>query len=314
MKLPLLLAQFLYEHKTLSLPGIGIFTLDPSVIIPDEKNNKETQFIPTVEFKNAAVKEADEELIEFIKRNTGKIRPLAISDLDSYLTLGQQMLNIGKPFYIEGVGTLLKGKDGKFDFVSGQHDVAGIQNNEINKENQSPKKQSLYEETAHPYQSQNNTGRKVIIALAFIAGLAILVWGAYKLYQKNITPETNTVSTPLTNNNDTSAVKIDSQKVSAPPIDSSQLKKPVTKQITKPNKDSLQYKFVILSTNNKDKALKRYNQLLSYLLKIKMQTRDSSSFKLYFTFPASPKDTVHIKDSLNMVYATHTIIELAMNN
>jgi hypothetical protein len=45
-----------------------------------------------------------------------------------------------------------------------------------------------------------------------------------------------------------------------------------------------------------------------------MQTKDSSFFKLYFAFPAVAKDTVHIKDSLNLVYATHTFIEPAMKN
>ena len=36
MKLALLLAQYLYSHKKLDLPGIGTFHLDPSVIIDPE--------------------------------------------------------------------------------------------------------------------------------------------------------------------------------------------------------------------------------------------------------------------------------------
>jgi len=38
LKLPLLLTQFLYKNKKLTLPGIGIFTLDPSAVIPEEHN------------------------------------------------------------------------------------------------------------------------------------------------------------------------------------------------------------------------------------------------------------------------------------
>ncbi len=314
MKLPLLLAEFLYQHKKLSLPGIGIFSLNPSIIIPDEAERNQNLFIPEVEFENAEVNNIDDELIEFIKKNTGKIKPLAIADLESYTTIARQMINIGKPFYFEGIGTLSKGKENKFVFVTGQHDATGTQEHETIKEK--TKNQSAFDEqyTNHP---QSNRGRKVILTLAMIGGVAIIAWGGYKLYEKNASTESNeqTVSVPI---NDTISSKIDSQQISKPNVDSSQIKKEVTAitktQQLKSRNDSLPFKFVILQTNNKFKALRRYNQLLSYLLKIKMQTRDSSFFKLYFAFPAIPKDTVRIKDSLNLVYATHTTIEPAMNN
>ena len=315
MKLPLLLAEFLYQHKKLSLPGIGIFSLNPSIIIPDDAERNQNPFIPEVEFENAEINDIDDELIEFIKKNTGKIKPLAISDLESYTTLAKQMINIGKPFYFEGIGTLSKGRENKFNFVSGQHDATGTQEHDTSKER--TKKQSTFDEQYTSNHSQSNRGRKVILTLAVIAGVAIIAWGGYKLYEKNTPPETNeqAVSVPV---NDTTSNKIDSQQISKPNVDSSQLKKEVTATVKtqqlKSRNDSLPFKFVILQTNNKFKALRRYNQLLSYLLKIKMQTRDSSFFKLYFAFPAIPKDTVRIKDSLNLVYATHTIIEPAMNN
>ena len=73
--------------------------------------------------------------------------------------------------------------------------------------------------------------------------------------------------------------------------------------------DSSWYKFIVLATDKKYKALRRYQQLLSYDLKIKIETKDSSFFKLYFTFPAFSKDTIRIKDSLNRTYATKVFIE-----
>ena len=33
------------------------------------------------------------------------------------------MLNIGKPFYLEGIGTITKNKTGKFDFSPGEYTV-----------------------------------------------------------------------------------------------------------------------------------------------------------------------------------------------
>ena len=69
------------------------------------------------------------------------------------------------------------------------------------------------------------------------------------------------------------------------------------------------YKYVILRTHDKSRALRRYNQLLSYELKVLMETRDSGFFKVYFSFASLSKDTIHIKDSLLRVYAHPVTIE-----
>jgi hypothetical protein len=69
------------------------------------------------------------------------------------------------------------------------------------------------------------------------------------------------------------------------------------------------YKFIILSTYNKPHALRRYNQLLGFDLKIHLYEKDSTFFKVYFQFPALAKDTTHIKDSLRREYGHEIIIE-----
>jgi len=69
------------------------------------------------------------------------------------------------------------------------------------------------------------------------------------------------------------------------------------------------YKFVILETTKKGRALRRYNQLLGYQLNIKMDQKDSSYFKLYFPIAATIRYTTHIKDSLVDIYAAHVTIE-----
>ena len=127
MKLPSLLTQYLYKYKKLNLPGIGTFTLDPAAIIPDDHSKNEHETALGIEFKNNPVSQADPELIEFIRVHTGKIRPLAIADLDSYLTLGNEMLNIGKPFYLEGIGTLTKGQEGRFEYTPGEYSTLRIE-------------------------------------------------------------------------------------------------------------------------------------------------------------------------------------------
>ena len=113
MKIPLLLVQYLYKNRKMSLPGLGIFTLDKSVVLPEENDRALLSMPNAVQFQNANIASADKELISFICEHTGKIRPLAISDLDSYLNLGTEMLNIGKPFYLEGIGTITKEQSGQ---------------------------------------------------------------------------------------------------------------------------------------------------------------------------------------------------------
>ena len=75
----------------MSLPGIGIFTLDKSGVLPDVNDRNQHPTPNAVQFQNANIVAAEKELISFICEQTGKIKPLAISDLDSYLNLGTEM-------------------------------------------------------------------------------------------------------------------------------------------------------------------------------------------------------------------------------
>jgi flagellar basal body-associated protein FliL len=301
LKLPLLLTQFLYKYKRLALPGIGIFTLDPSAEIPDG-HSKNLHSIAGIEFKNAVINQPDEDLIQFIQANTGKIKPVAVADLDSYLTLGAEMLNIGKPFFLEGIGTITRQKGSGFDFSPGEYSVVEASNTE--KPDKHSKRKSVLEESQ--FEPQPNNVRKIMLLIALVIGLGVIGWGGYMMYKKNAPEE------PRTNMNvvatDTAAVVTDSAKlVSAKDSVIAAAHEAVAS--TSKSKDTVAYKFIILATYNKERALKRYNQLRSYELKINMYTKDSTFFKVYFTFPAAPRDTVHIKDSLSREYAHSVIIE-----
>jgi hypothetical protein len=75
------------------------------------------------------------------------------------------------------------------------------------------------------------------------------------------------------------------------------------------SQEPVNYKFIVLTSYNKPHALRRYNQLLSFDLKIHLYQKDSSFFKVYFQFPAFARDTTHIKDSLRREYAHEITIE-----
>ena len=103
--------------KTKTICGDRPFEIDPSVHYLIK--HKRLDFGQYIHFTNKNIAKPDDDFIDFIRIHTGKIRPLAESDLDSYLSDGKLLLNIGKPFFLEGIGTLQKARDGAYEFVPG---------------------------------------------------------------------------------------------------------------------------------------------------------------------------------------------------
>jgi hypothetical protein len=341
LKLPQLLSQFLYQTRKLDLPGIGSFTLDSDVVIPQESDKIGQVAATGIHFKNANITAPDDALINFLKEHTGKMKSLTASDLDFFLTTGRQLLNIGKPFYIDGIGTLIKTKDGRLDFTPGEYMVARL-------EDSGPERRVSYDEPQRERESPKNySARQAFLVIGIIVGLVVIGWGGYYLYKRNNfaepAAEKQAVVIPdSTLQKDSSAAAghfpADTTAsatvkpppgatvpVSTPPVATPTPVRPVpaatvpaaTAPVPKvsaatvpvPEGASL-YRFVILATSNKFHALKRYNQLLGYQLNIKMDQKDSAWFKLYFPIAAPPRDTTQIKDSLADVYAApHVYIE-----
>jgi hypothetical protein len=306
LKIPLLLVEYLYKNRKMALPGLGIFTLDESVVLPEENDRTLLSMPNAVQFQNANIAAADKELISFIVENTGKIKPLAISDLDSYLNLGTEMLNIGKPFHLEGIGTITKNRSGKFDFTPGEYTVfkenTPAPNHDKKKLYPSGKKQ-----LNTPPSIQN---RNILKVAALIAALIIVGLGGWMMYKKN--------NPGVTGNNSDSSSVVQTQKPSA--NDSlaavSAARRDSIKNATKDSGQRsmvygqpLTYKFVILITYNKPHALRRYKQLIGFDLKAHLYQKDSTFFKVYFQFPALAKDTIQIKDSLRKQFAHEVTIE-----
>jgi len=289
----------------MSLPGLGIFTLDKSVVLPEENDRVLLSMPNAVQFQNANIAAADKELITFICENTGKIRPLAISDLDSYLNLGMEMLNIGKPFHLEGIGTITKNRSGKFDFSPGEYTLI--------KENSSApgqEKKKVYardkKEVAEQSVVQNRNGLKIV---ALISALLIIGIGGWLIYKKNNTGVSEKNADSNSTVQESQPVISDSVTHSSTKQDTSRLPVAETAIPSTVSSQPAIYKFVILATPNKEYALKRYNQLLGFGFKARLYQKDSSFFKVYFQFPALVKDTIHIKDSLRKEFAHSVRIE-----
>lgn len=304
LRFDLLLAQYLYQHKKLNLPGIGVFEADSSVYTTDE-SDRQKQAMEGITFVNKTILKADDGLIDFIKEQTGKMKPLAISDLESYLTLGKQFLYIGKPFYLEGIGTLQLAKDGSFEFIPGQYITTKLEDPNI--ERSEGKNRSVHEENRIKQESNTNTIKKMLLALLIIGGLTVIGWGGYYFYNMYVNQQSNMVaedSSSLKHTNNSSSSLEDSILTSSTATqakkDSQSLVKSLGVQST-PSNSTVEgnYKFIIETTTDKARALKRYKDLRSFGNKILLQTNDSTTFNLYYSLPATPADTLRIRDSLN---------------
>lgn len=328
----------MYQTKKLDLPGIGSFTLDASAVLPQESDRLGQMPAAGIRFTNANIPTADDILITFIKEHTGKMKSLAAADLDFYLTTGRQLLNIGKAFYLEGIGTLLKNKDGRLDFTPGEYLVTKLDDLHHPDRRTAPPAMG-YDEPPREEVKTNSSPGQTLLLIGIIAGIAIIAFGGYWLYKRNnytepaaesrarVVPDStattaadNTALAGAKPSDSTTAGKKDTalanqQARVANPTDASAAKpatpapNPAIQHSVTPAPGQVLYYFVILRTENKRHALRRYNQLLGYQLNIHMDTKDSSFFKLYFPIAATIRDTTHIRDSLADVYEAKVSIE-----
>lgn len=250
-----------------------------------------------VQFSNTADTELSPELIDFIRTHTGKMTALASSDLESYIMLNKQFLNIGKALYMEGIGTLVKEKGGSFEFTPGDMVME-----RLDERLPEARKSSVFEE--HPrYDTGSGTGRKLAIFLGIAATVGIIIWGGWKWAQKGAEKE---VAAQVAVVQPEPAMQPDTNRVIAtdsisrkPLIDTARINASITES---------RYKFIIETTSNKARATRRYNQLMEIRSGIRMETADSVNFKLYFLLPATIADTTRIKDSLRLFYASRRVL------
>jgi len=285
LKISPLLAQFLINNKQLSLSGLGRFILNDSGEITFQHD--------------ASVKE-DAELVKFIAENTGKMKSLVASDLDSNLELARQFLNIGKPYLFEGIGTLSKNKFGTIEFVQGNYlQEKNKENGGDGRDKTSTTENSFtdYEEMFSPRKPKTPATKSIVTWLVAIAGLSLAVFGGYIVYTKT------------KNKKETVVVKEDIQPII--PTDTLPKKADSTALITKPVDTSGMYRFVIEKAA-RQRAFFRYNYLKENLIDVKMDTKDSIIFSLYFLLPSTPGDTAKKRDSLQRLYSTRgkTVVEL----
>lgn len=183
MKISEILLSFLQKNKRLSLPGLGTFTLaDVAYAIPD-KEQQSAFPQDSVSFVYSATTPEDPALIAEISAITGKIKPLASSDLEALVIQGKQLINISKPFMIDGLGSIQRTNKGEIEFTQWvEADPKGTQARHPEDQSEAIK---FTENYLKPSGKRPVKSKGLTIASLVIVGMVLLGWVGYFVYQQS---------------------------------------------------------------------------------------------------------------------------------
>lgn len=271
MKIEDLIVQHLYKNKEVTLQEIGTFKLAPDIIFPQDEEKEFVMPKDAITFEYNIKAGEDGNLINYIVQHTNKIKPLATSDLESYIMLSKQFLNIGKPLLIPGLGTLLKTQQGNYEFLPGGFisPKAAVEN--------VPLREKIEEEISfrsYGKPQKNKNSLWAVLSIVVLILIAVVVWF---FWDKNVTEK-----------KDSPAITI------AAPILKDTVKTPTNNQAL-PQET---FKVVIKEFPTYAAANKSYTKLSGYGHNLIIYTKDSATFKLAMPFSIPLKDTTIVKDSL----------------
>jgi hypothetical protein len=300
MKIEHLLARHLYNAKTLTLQGIGTFTLPSDFVIPSETDKTPSLQEGSITFTQNFKAAEDPALIDFIVQHSRKMKALASSDLESFLGLGTQFLNIGKPFKLEGIGMLEKNQNGHYDFTQyGQ--IVGAKAEEVPVPLREKRTEPVSYSTEEP-KSNGNT-KKILLGVLGVAALAVSGWAVwYFLANKSVEATESIpqaiVPTPITPapSMDT-ATKKDTLLTSAKPDSINNLTPAVTTGGTT-------FKVVVKTYPTLAIAQKKVAYFATFGHNLVLYNSDTLSYKLAVPFTKPLSDTTWAKDSLYRIFSS----------
>lgn len=286
-----LLAPYLYQHKKLTLPGIGTLELDPSVNVYELKDEALPAGSITFTADRNAV--ADDLFLTFLVENSGKMKILAQSDLDSFINNGLQLLNIGKPFQLNGIGLISRGSFGGFTFEQGtpsNHtgEAAGTHYVLKDRTREKPVEHQLDFSS-----EEKKSSRKPFIWLAGIVALGLIAWAVYLA----IPPKNNP-----TELNDTEQANTDTVAV-LPPVDTSTAATVTTdSSTTAPITDTTHFRLLVRQFSVLTAAEKKAEQMKTSGHQVEVISKDSATHLIILRVNKPLRDTGYVIDSLRKWY------------
>ena len=291
LKIEQVLVHYLLKNKELKLQGIGTFKLEAA--LPDSADPDKPIFIPAdaISFHYDPKVTEDDQLVDFLVQHTKKIKPLASSDLDSFLSLGRQFLNIGKPFVLQNIGTLEKLNSGELAFVGGQPVAQRMEPQRAKIEDEGAEEHE--ENMFNDYQKERKSagGKQTIFVVVSAVVLLLIIWAAWHYLSTDSANEPATTESVVPVS-DSASIR-DSLAIYSPLPDSTG---------NANSSDSSTFKVVVNEYNNLRSASVRLANLKKYNRNVIMYTSDSATYKIAEPFTLPLSDTTRVLDSLNRYY------------
>jgi hypothetical protein len=282
-KFDALISSYLYTNKKVDIEGIGSFKLDDSFVLPPDAEKSAFFPLEGIDFQYNGRAETTPGLIDFIMQHTGKIRSLTTADFSSYVSEIRQFVNIGKAWVIEGIGTLQKTREGKFELIPGE-----VLSERINMH------YSDGEETSEAPVQRKKWLLGVLFTLAILAVVAGLGFGVYVLFIKS------------QDNGSAQQVQTDTSGNTQDTVS----KRPEV--ITPPANDTPNYKVIFETTKLRSRALARTEKLLLFGTTSYYDStviRDTLRYRLFIYKRMAPADTARLKDSLSLYFGRRVKFE-----
>lgn len=301
MKADPFILQQLLNRKNVTLRGIGSFSLDASMSAQEPETPGQ---IPegAIRFTYDPKAPHDESLILLLMQQTGKIRPLALGDLESYLDLALQFLNLGKPFLIEGLGTLQKDASGHVGFFQGAVSSAITE---------TPVNDQVRERSAPDISFASQPKKKKLLTKKRLTAIGIaVVLIALLIYLFSGGNENDKKSGEASSVRADSAVKKDTAPPSPPQIrQTSEI--PDTLNAGIPD-STVTFRVVLKQFNSLPRAYRFYNNLKQDH-DLSVYTSDSITYKVAVNIKAPLGDTARVSDSLYDVLGIPVYYEIMAN-
>lgn len=296
-----ILLLYIYQHKKISINLFGTIELEQQ--IPDPEILKKDKNLPVegLKFTFDPHVVTDKAFIAFYAEEKGRILPLSASDIDMQLHMARQIVNIGNPYEIPGVGKIVKQNNGHLTMVPGYYIIPPASGS-----GRPPVLRERVQTPVIPRNSGDSAARDKSVnpktgQLVIIGGIALfvilLVWVIIQfllpaLSKKSDVEVTTTVEPVEMPAADTvlrdSTIHVPADSV-ALPVDSLAL---------------LSWKAYIARSFDKKIAEARVEKYKSYGHNASMEMVDSTNFQIYLTIQSSLKDTARQKDSLSRFFAT----------
>ena len=294
MKIENTLVHYLLLKRVLILQGLGTFYINDNVHITSDVHTEVVLPPDSVRFEYDPKIGEDDDLVNYIVKETKKIKPLVSADLDSYIMLGKQFLNIGKPFIIPGLGTLDKTQAVELQFIPGEYITPKISAPKALKANENEISSGLFQD--HQRKLPANYDRRILGVIATVIVLLGIGWAVYYFAFKK--DKTVLLTSPITDSTDIKKDSVashtaDTVKTITAPI--SELKDTLSKK---------GFNIIINEDLRKEIATRKYKLLTKIGHPVILNTSDSIRYSLEEHYDLPLTDTTRITDSLKRFYGS----------